>query len=192
MDRVCTDLPPLNSTTFRGRIAPAVSFLPRRSLWLGLRLIGLRLHGKRMGRSDRAHAGFHRAGYLLEDLAGLAPTENLRSDCFVLGHERHGRLVPILAINPSGRPSGCTMHSEGIANGLGADAKGRCDGLIAIATNLFFCWPEPFYQPATLIIHTARIARAVQRAVRSQFDATSFATNSGGCPSRSSRACSGI
>ena len=23
-----------------------------------------------MGRSDRAHAGFHRAGYLLEDLAG--------------------------------------------------------------------------------------------------------------------------
>ena len=88
--------------------------------------------------------------------------------------------------------SGSAMHSEGIANGFGADAKGRCDGLIAIATNLFFCWPEPFYQPATLIIHTARIARAVQRAVRSQFDATSFATNSGGCPSRSSRACSGI
>jgi len=26
-----------------------------------------------MGRSDRAHAGFYRAGYLLEDLAGLAP-----------------------------------------------------------------------------------------------------------------------
>ena len=173
---------------------PAVSFLQRCLLWLGLRLglIGLRLNGKRMGRSDRAHAGFYRAGYLLEDLAGLAPTENLRSDCFVLGHERHSRLVPTLVINPSGRPSGCAMHSEGIANGLGADAKGRCDGLIAIATNLFFCWPEPFCQPATLIIHTARIARAVQRAVRSQFDATSFTTNSGGCPSRSSRACSGI
>jgi len=73
-----------------------------------------------MGRSDRAHAGFHRAGYLLEDLAGLAPTENLRSDCFVLGHERHGRLVPTLAINPSGRPFGSAMHSEGIANGLAA------------------------------------------------------------------------
>ena len=123
MDRVCTDLPPFNGTTFRGRIAPAVSFLPRRSLWLGLRLIGLRLHGKRMGRSDRAHAGFYRAGYLLEDLAGLAATENLRSDCFVLGHGRHGRLVPTLVINPSGRPSGCAMHSEGITNGFGADAQ---------------------------------------------------------------------
>ena len=32
------------------------------------RLIGLRLNGKRMGRSDRAHAVFHRVGYLLEDL----------------------------------------------------------------------------------------------------------------------------
>ena len=73
-----------------------------------------------MGRSDRAHAGFHCAGYLLEDLASLAPTENLRSDYFVLGHERHGRLVPTLAINPSGRPSGCAMHNEGIANGLAA------------------------------------------------------------------------
>ena len=35
-------------------------------------------------------------------------------------------------------------------------------------------------QLATLIIHTARIARAVQRAVRSQFDATRFATTSDG------------
>ncbi|MEI6367621.1 MAG: hypothetical protein WCP23_11080 [Planctomycetota bacterium] len=76
-----------------------------------------------MGRSDRAHAGFYRAGYLLEDLAGLAPTENLRSDCFVLGYEWHGRLVPTLVINPSGRPSGCAMHSEGITNGFGADAQ---------------------------------------------------------------------
>ena len=100
--------------------------------WLGRRLIGLRLHGKRMGRSDRAHAGFHRAGYLLEDLAGLAPTENLRSDCFVLGYEWHGRLVPTLVINPSGRPSGCAMHSEGIANGFGADAQGRCDRLTTL------------------------------------------------------------
>jgi len=55
-----------------------------------------------MGRSDRAHAGFHLAGYLLEDLAGLVPT---------------------LVINPSGRPSGCAMHSEGITNGFGADAQ---------------------------------------------------------------------
>ena len=91
------------------------------------------LNGKRMGRSDRAHAGFHRAGYLLEELAGLAPTENLRNDCFVLGHERHGRLVPTLAINPSGRPFGCAMHSEGIANSLAADAQGRCDRLAALA-----------------------------------------------------------
>ena len=41
---------------------PAVSFLLQRSLWLGLRrvlrLIGLGLNGKRMGRSDRVHAGF--------------------------------------------------------------------------------------------------------------------------------------
>lgn len=133
MDRVCTDLPPFNGTTFRGRIAPAVSFLPRRSLWLWRGLIGLRLHGKRMGRSDRGHAGFHLAGYLLEDLAGLAATENLRSDCFVLGHKRHGRLAPTLVINPSGRPSGCAMHSEGITNGFGADAQGRCDGLAALA-----------------------------------------------------------
>ena len=101
---------------------PAVSFLQRRSL--RRRLCGLRLNGKRMGRSDRAHAGFHRAGYLLEDLAGLAPTENLRCDCFVLGHERHGRLVPTLVSNPSGRPSGFAMHSEGIANSFGADAIG--------------------------------------------------------------------
>ena len=101
--------------------------------WPWRRLIGLRLNGKRMGRSDRAHAGFYRAGYLLEDLAGLAATQNLRSDCFVLGHERHGRHVLTLAINPSGRPSGCAMHSEGIANGFGADAKGRCDGLAALA-----------------------------------------------------------
>ena len=86
-----------------------------------------------MGRSDRAHAGFYRAGYLLEDLAGLAATENLLSDCFVLCHERHGRLVPTLVINPSGRPSGCTMHSEGIANRLGSDTQGRCDGLAALA-----------------------------------------------------------
>ena len=76
-----------------------------------------------MGRSDRAHAGFHLAGYLLEELAGLAATENLRSDYFVLGHEWHGRLVPTLVINPSGRPSGCAMHSEGITNGFGADAQ---------------------------------------------------------------------
>ena len=99
--------------------------------WRGL--IGLRLNGKRMGRSDRAHAGFHCAGYLFEDLAGLAPTENLRSDCFVLGHERQGRLVPTLAINPSRRPSGCAMHSDRIANGLGTDAQGRCNGLAALA-----------------------------------------------------------
>ena len=33
-----------------------------------------------MGRSDRVHAGFYLAGYLLEDLASLAATENLRSD----------------------------------------------------------------------------------------------------------------
>jgi len=76
-----------------------------------------------MGRSDRVNAGFYRVGDLLEDLAGLAPTENLRSDCFVLGHKRHGRLVPTLVINPSGRPSGCAMHSEGITNGFGADAQ---------------------------------------------------------------------
>ncbi len=75
-----------------------------------------------MSRSDRAHAGFHRAGYLLEDLAGLAPTENLRSDCFVLGHKRHGRLVPTLAINPSGRAFSWSMHNEGIANGLAVPA----------------------------------------------------------------------
>ena len=86
-----------------------------------------------MGRSNRVQAGFYREGYLLEDLAGLAATENLRSDCFVLGHERHGRLVPTLAINPSGRPSGCAMHSDRIANGLGTDAQGRCNGLAALA-----------------------------------------------------------
>ena len=86
-----------------------------------------------MGRSDRAHAGFYRAGYLLEDLAGLAPTEKLLSDCFVLGHEKHSRLVLTLVINPSGRPSGCTMHSDRIANGLGTDAQGRCDRLAALA-----------------------------------------------------------
>ena len=97
---------------------PAVSFRQRCSLRLGL--IGLCLNDKRKGCSDRAHAGFYRAGYLLEDLAGLAPTENLLSDCFVLGHERHGRLVPTLAINPSGRPSGWSMHNEGIATGFGA------------------------------------------------------------------------
>ena len=98
----------------------------------GRGLISMRLHGKRKGCSDRAHAGFYRAGYLLEDLAGLAPTENLRSDCFVLGHERHGQLVLTLAINPSGRPFGCAMHSEGIANGLGTDAQSRCDRLVVL------------------------------------------------------------
>ncbi len=51
----------------------------------------MRLNAKRVGRSDRAHVGFHRVGDLLEELAGLAPTKNLRSDCFVPGHERHGR-----------------------------------------------------------------------------------------------------
>jgi len=74
-----------------------------RSGWLWCGLIGLRLNGKRVDHSDLAHSGFHLTGDLLEELAGLAPTENLRSNFFVLGHERHGRLVLTLAINPSGR-----------------------------------------------------------------------------------------
>ena len=112
-----TDLPPSTAQLPVRVFLPAVSFRQRCSPRLGLRrgLISMRLHGKRKGCSDRAHATFHRAGDWLEDLAGVAATENLRSDCFVLGHERHGRLVPTLAINPSGRPSGCAMHSEGIA-----------------------------------------------------------------------------
>ena len=57
------------------------------------RLIGLRLHGKRMGRSDRADANFYREGYLLEDFAGTIsvatasfspiPAARLSSLCFV-------------------------------------------------------------------------------------------------------------
>lgn len=66
---------------------PAISFLPRRSLRLGLRrwLIGLRLNGKRIGRSDRAHDTFHRAGDLLEDLACISPAVDLRSEWLVSG-----------------------------------------------------------------------------------------------------------
>jgi len=125
------DLPPFNGTTFRGSCA-TLRFLQRHSPLSWRRLISLRLNGKSMGRSDRAHADFYRAGYLLEDLALLAATENLRSDCFVLGHEKHGRLVPTLAINPSVQSSGRTMHSDRIANRLGADAQGGCGGLAAL------------------------------------------------------------
>ena len=37
-----------------------------------------------MGRSDRAYLSFDRAGYWLEDLAGLAATENLRNKAVIL------------------------------------------------------------------------------------------------------------
>ena len=38
-----------------------------------------------MGRSDRVHATFHRAGDLLEDLACISPAVDLRSEWLVSG-----------------------------------------------------------------------------------------------------------
>ena len=71
-----------------------------------------------MGRSDRAHAGFHRVSNLLEELAGLAPTKNLRSNYIVLEHRRHIGLLAIQA-GPRGVAAPCVRFGYASANARG-------------------------------------------------------------------------